>query len=241
MEPGKYQDEEGHIENDFHCVPLISGHIHMNNYRGSYFLILRCRVRRPMPGNSKRYAPPSRPPFRLSECVLSPQLTLWYKLYIRHKRVLLRQRNRSGTPGRWKPATSGGWMIQAVEDTLTKETIRPETTLPRVGWSAEEREPRLDAHPRTVAELVRFRAERLPEHPTVMGFFDEELKSVDGRTFYSKSLAVNARLHELGVGKGDRVALLSLNKPRWGICYTGVVASGAVVVPIDPLLTEHEY
>jgi len=108
-------------------------------------------------------------------------------------------------------------------------------------WSAEELVPDLTAYPRTVAELVERRAELLPDHDMVMGFVGEELRTTTGREFYARSLAVNARLRELGVDKGDRVALLAPNKPRWGICYSGVVASGAVVVPIDPLLTEHEY
>lgn len=46
------------------------------------------------------------------------------------------------------------------------------------------------------------------------------------------SEAVAAYLDEQGIGAGDRVALLSENRPEWGIWYLGVTAAGAVIVPI---------
>jgi len=47
-----------------------------------------------------------------------------------------------------------------------------------------------------------------------------------------RSRAVEAELERRGIGHGDRVVLLSENRPEWGIWYLGIVASGAVVVPI---------
>ncbi|MBX5484608.1 MAG: AMP-binding protein [Myxococcaceae bacterium] len=43
-----------------------------------------------------------------------------------------------------------------------------------------------------------------------------------------------------GVGKGDRVMLLSENRPEWGITYFGILRAGATVVPVDPTLTVQE-
>ena len=39
-------------------------------------------------------------------------------------------------------------------------------------------------------------------------------------------------LIELGVGPGDRVAILSATRPEWVLCDVGVLTAGAVVVPI---------
>ena len=47
-------------------------------------------------------------------------------------------------------------------------------------------------------------------------------------------------LPELGIGKGDRVAVLSENRPEWMIAYLAVMAYGAVVVPLDAQFTEKE-
>jgi long-chain acyl-CoA synthetase len=41
-------------------------------------------------------------------------------------------------------------------------------------------------------------------------------------------------LRDLGVDKGDRIALLGENSPQWGIAYFAVTTMGAVVVPILP-------
>ena len=35
-----------------------------------------------------------------------------------------------------------------------------------------------------------------------------------------------------GIGKGDRVVLVSENRPHWGVVYLSVVSHGAVIVPI---------
>ncbi len=47
---------------------------------------------------------------------------------------------------------------------------------------------------------------------------------------------VSLGLRALGVGRGDRVALLSENRPEWAICDLAAQAAGAVTVPIYPTL-----
>ncbi len=56
-----------------------------------------------------------------------------------------------------------------------------------------------------------------------------------------RSVASVARsLSEQGIGKGERIALLSENRPEWMIAYLAVVSCGAVIVPMDAQLTEKE-
>ena len=43
---------------------------------------------------------------------------------------------------------------------------------------------------------------------------------------------VFARLSDLGVGTGDRVALLAENGPWWGVAYFAITTGGAVAVPL---------
>src|SRR5919107_1521106 len=43
-----------------------------------------------------------------------------------------------------------------------------------------------------------------------------------------------------GIGKGDAVGLLGPNTPEWAVAFHAVVALGAVVTPINPLLTPAE-
>ncbi len=52
--------------------------------------------------------------------------------------------------------------------------------------------------------------------------------------------AFAAALVELGIQKGDRVALLLPNAPQFMIAEIGAWKAGAIVVPLNPIHTEHE-
>lgn len=58
--------------------------------------------------------------------------------------------------------------------------------------------------------------------------------------FAAMARAFSARLRDEGVAKGDRVALVSENGVRWCAAYLGMLASGAVAVPVDARLTPGE-
>ncbi|QKG79633.1 AMP-binding protein [Tenuifilum thalassicum] len=45
---------------------------------------------------------------------------------------------------------------------------------------------------------------------------------------------ISGMLNTLGVGKGDKVALIGENSPNWGMAYLAITSMGAVVVPILP-------
>lgn len=49
-----------------------------------------------------------------------------------------------------------------------------------------------------------------------------------------------AALYDLGVRKGDRVALYLLNSPQFVIAYFGALKAGGVVTAISPVYTSHE-
>jgi len=49
-----------------------------------------------------------------------------------------------------------------------------------------------------------------------------------------------AQLKNLGIQKGDKIAILSENRPEWGISYLAVTAMGAVAVPLDSLGAEYD-
>jgi long-chain acyl-CoA synthetase len=49
-----------------------------------------------------------------------------------------------------------------------------------------------------------------------------------------------SKLKSLGIKKGDKVAILSENRPEWPISYLAVTGMGAVAVPLDSLGTEYD-
>ena len=63
-----------------------------------------------------------------------------------------------------------------------------------------------------------------------LSFYDSE-----GYTYnqlYSEALKLALKLHNLGIRKGDKVAILNVNSPSWGVAYLATVYMGAVAVPI---------
>jgi len=56
----------------------------------------------------------------------------------------------------------------------------------------------------------------------------------------ARTRGVTATLIEIGLRSGDRVGILAESGPEWGIAFLGSLAAGAVVVPLDPKLTETE-
>ncbi len=55
-----------------------------------------------------------------------------------------------------------------------------------------------------------------------------------------KVLDLAKGLVKLGVQKGQKVGILSENRPEWGIAYLAILQAGGVVVPIDSLLKPAE-
>ncbi|MGQ0504794.1 MAG: AMP-binding protein, partial [Myxococcaceae bacterium] len=51
---------------------------------------------------------------------------------------------------------------------------------------------------------------------------------------------VAAFLLRSGLKKGDRVLLVSENRPEWGMSYFGIILAGGTAVPVDPELSEAE-
>lgn len=65
----------------------------------------------------------------------------------------------------------------------------------------------------------------------------------DTRTFgqlHERSLRVASGLAGLGIGRGDRVAVLLTNRHEWPEVFFGLAGLGAICVPVNVLLRAHE-
>src|SRR5882762_7902011 len=91
-----------------------------------------------------------------------------------------------------------------------------------------------------IPELVEYAAERYGERPFLLR---HGAGTWSGYTFMGAARAVRAfaaLLEQEGVRPGARVALQSDNRPEWGLAYLAVLATGAVVVPLDAQLKDLE-
>ncbi len=71
-------------------------------------------------------------------------------------------------------------------------------------------------------------------------FFDGSWKTMSYGDFFSLTGSFTALLGEYDVGKGDRVAIVSENRPEWCASYIAAVGCGCIVVPIDIQLGSEE-
>ena len=53
-------------------------------------------------------------------------------------------------------------------------------------------------------------------------------------------VSISSVLINLGIKKGDRVAIFSENRPEWASAYFGIISSGGIILPIDVKLTGNE-
>ncbi|MGH3681671.1 MAG: long-chain-fatty-acid--CoA ligase [Natronosporangium sp.] len=79
-------------------------------------------------------------------------------------------------------------------------------------------------------------AARHPERPAIR--LDDEVHSY--RRLAAGAAAVAGWLRERRVGPGDRVALQLPNLPLFAVCYYGILAAGAIAVPLNPLFKPRE-
>ena len=89
----------------------------------------------------------------------------------------------------------------------------------------------IDLEKLTLKCLLRRSVEKFPQRPA--------LSWVDGTPMTYEELDQKVQdmsqfMHKQGIVAGDRVAILSENKPNWGIAYFAITTMGAVAVPILP-------
>lgn len=110
-----------------------------------------------------------------------------------------------------------------------------------------EKRPWLRFYPEGVPETIPIPEKSLPD------LFDEVTNKYANKAaliFYGRKISFKelkdqvdrfaCALSDLGVKKGDRVALFLLNSPQYVISYFGALKAGATVTPISPVYTSIE-
>jgi long-chain acyl-CoA synthetase len=86
-----------------------------------------------------------------------------------------------------------------------------------------------------IHKILEDTAERFPERPAFL--YPKEM-SFD--LFKDQVDKFSTALKDLGVKKGDRVALYGPNSIQWEISFFGLEKAGAILVPMNPLFKESE-
>ena len=93
---------------------------------------------------------------------------------------------------------------------------------------------------RLLPQLADFAARQYGDAPFLLRWTPSGWEPWGFREAARRLHAFTALLEREGVVPGDRVAIQSENRPEWGLAYLAIVEAGAVAVPLDALLKEHE-
>jgi acyl-CoA synthetase (AMP-forming)/AMP-acid ligase II len=92
--------------------------------------------------------------------------------------------------------------------------------------------------PIPMPELIKLAIEKFPNNVCVYDKVLEKKYTYRELGHYASRIA-NA-LYELGVRKGDGVAIMSANCPEFFFCSLGIQLSGAMAIPVNALLKEDD-
>jgi len=89
---------------------------------------------------------------------------------------------------------------------------------------------------RSLPDMLRTNANRFKDGIAQRYKSGGEWKDISYGELGQKVRLVAQGLASKGIGKGDKVALLSENRPEWAACDFGIQSTGALVVPVYPTL-----
>jgi long-chain acyl-CoA synthetase len=91
-----------------------------------------------------------------------------------------------------------------------------------------------------ILNKIRESANRYPDRIAIQIKRGDAYQKLTYRGLVADIASASRALAEMGIDKGDRVGLLSENRPEWMIAYLSVVSLGAVIVPLDAQFTDGE-
>jgi len=91
-----------------------------------------------------------------------------------------------------------------------------------------------------VFDLLKNYEKNFSKEVMVAGRFDGKWKTYSTEEFIHLVNDLSRALAHQGIVKGDKVALMSGNRPEWNFCDFGVMQLGAAIVPLYPTLSEQD-
>lgn len=90
-------------------------------------------------------------------------------------------------------------------------------------------------------DFIYYQRDNYHQHDAFANKVNGEWKKYSTQEIIDAANKVSIALIKLGVQPGDKLALVSNNRPEWNITDLGMLQAGAVNVPIYPTISEHEY
>ena len=94
--------------------------------------------------------------------------------------------------------------------------------------------------PTRLFDLIELQLSQFPKSDSINGKVDGKWVSFSTADVLAESNRASLALKRLGVKHGDRVAIISMNRPEWNFIDLGALQLGAVTVPFYPTLADEE-
>jgi long-chain acyl-CoA synthetase len=95
----------------------------------------------------------------------------------------------------------------------------------------------IDADVKTIADLPYHVMGRFPKPVTLGRCRGDEVIELSSKEVFERIRDLSLGFRALGIGRGDRVAIIAESRPEWLLCDLAVLTGGAVTVPIYPTLS----
>lgn len=93
---------------------------------------------------------------------------------------------------------------------------------------------------KTIKEMLEQNAEKFRDQVAFQMRQNGGYRKITYLEAFELAKRVQVALVNLGVGREDRVALISENRPEWPISYLAIASLGATVVPLDAMLSKED-
>jgi len=93
-----------------------------------------------------------------------------------------------------------------------------------------------------IFDLIPHYLEKYPNQDTVFGYKREgEWRHMSIQEYKDKINNISYGFIKLGIQKGDKIAIISSNRPEWNILDMAAMQIGAISVPIYPTISQDDY
>lgn len=90
-------------------------------------------------------------------------------------------------------------------------------------------------------DIPYYQLEKFPKSDSLAAKVNGKWVKTDTKTFVEKGFSISKSLISMGINEGDRIAMISNNRPEWNITDIGIMMAGAINVPIYPTISPQAY
>lgn len=99
----------------------------------------------------------------------------------------------------------------------------------------------MDLKPTRIFELTEYTRQNFNKPDVLAGKEDGVWRTYSADEYVSMTDSIGHGLLNIGVDRGDKIAIISANRPEWNLADMGINKIGAINVPIYPNITTADY